>query len=99
MKISRQERWGGLPFPSPGDLPDPDVEPGSPALQAGSCPSEPPGKPLTHSNRSVKHELTKEGIRQAECGHIRKIQGMLTQNERFSQVNSWTELGEMSRMI
>ena len=39
----------GLPFPSPGDLPDPGLEPESPALQADSLPSEPPGKPLTPS--------------------------------------------------
>ena len=37
--------WSGLPFPSPGDLPDPRIEPGSPALQADSLPSESPGKP------------------------------------------------------
>ena len=43
--ISRQEYWSGLPFPSPGDLPDPGIEPSSPALQADSLPSEPPGKP------------------------------------------------------
>ena len=35
----------GLPFPSPGDLPNPGIEPGSPTLQADSLPSEPPGKP------------------------------------------------------
>ena len=35
-----------MPFPSPGDLPDPGIEPGSPALQANALPSEPPGKPL-----------------------------------------------------
>ena len=35
----------GLPFPSPGDLPDPGIEPGSPTLRADSLPSEPPGKP------------------------------------------------------
>ena len=34
MEFSRQRYWGGLPFPSPGDLPDPGIEPGSPALQA-----------------------------------------------------------------
>ena len=34
MEFSRQENWSGLPFPSPGDLPDPGIEPGSPALQA-----------------------------------------------------------------
>ena len=36
----RQEYWSGLPFPSPGDLPDPGIEPGSPALQADSLPTE-----------------------------------------------------------
>ena len=45
MGFSRQEYWSGLLFPSPGDLPDPGIEPGSPALQADSLPSEPPGKP------------------------------------------------------
>ena len=44
MGFSRQECWSGLPFPSPGDLPDPGIEPRSPALQADALPSEPPGK-------------------------------------------------------
>ena len=44
MEFSRQEYWSGLPFPSPGDFPDPGIESGSPALQADSLPSEPPGK-------------------------------------------------------
>ena len=44
MGCSRQEYWNGLPFPSPGDLPDPGVEPRSPALQADSSPCELPGK-------------------------------------------------------
>ena len=39
MGFSRQEYWSGLPFPSPGDLPDPESEPGSPALQADALPS------------------------------------------------------------
>ena len=39
MGVSRQEYWSGLPFPSPGDLPEPGMEPGSPALQASSLPS------------------------------------------------------------
>ena len=46
MEFSRQEYWSGLPFPSPGDLPNPGTESGSPALQADSSLSEPPGKPL-----------------------------------------------------
>ena len=44
MGFSRQESWNGLPFPSPGDLPDTGIEPVSPALQADSLPTEPPGK-------------------------------------------------------
>ena len=40
MGFSRQEYWSGLPFPSPGDLPDPGIEPGSPAFQAYSLTSE-----------------------------------------------------------
>ena len=45
VEFSRKEYWSGLPFPSPGDLPNPGIEPGSPALQADALPSEPPGKP------------------------------------------------------
>ena len=45
MGFSRQEYWSGLPFPSPGHLPDPGIEPRSPALQADALTSEPPGKP------------------------------------------------------
>ena len=44
MGFSRQEYWSGLPFPSPGELPDPGIEPRSPALQADALTSEPPGK-------------------------------------------------------
>ena len=45
MGFSRQECWSGLPFPSPGDLSNPGIEPRSPALRADALPSEPPGKP------------------------------------------------------
>ena len=44
MEFSRREYWSGLPFPSPGGLPDPGIKPGSPTLQADALPSEPPGK-------------------------------------------------------
>ena len=50
MEFSRQEYWSGLPFLPPGDLPDPGIKPGSPALQADTLPSERPGK-LDLSNR------------------------------------------------
>ena len=45
VECPRQEYWNGLPFPSPGDLPDPGIEPMSPALQADAKTSEPPGEP------------------------------------------------------
>ena len=55
MGFSRQEYWSGLPFPSPGDLPNPGIEPGSPALEADALTSEPPGKPCNkfHSVKGV----------------------------------------------
>ena len=49
LGFSRQEHWSGLPLPSPGDLPNPGIEPGSPALQADALPSEPQGKPHMHT--------------------------------------------------
>ena len=57
MEFSRQEYWSGLPFPSPGDLPDPGINPEikseSPVLQADSLSSESPGKPISHVKRKV----------------------------------------------
>ena len=47
MGFSRQEYWSGLPFPSPGDLPDPGIEPRSPTLQADALTSAPPGNLFT----------------------------------------------------
>ena len=46
MGFFRQEYWNGLPFPSPGNLPNPGIESASPALQSDSLPPEPPGKPV-----------------------------------------------------
>ena len=53
IKLSQQEYWCGLPFPSPGYLLNPGIEPGSPALQADFLPSEPSRKPLVHISRFV----------------------------------------------
>jgi len=52
MPSSIPEYWSGLPFPSPGDLPDPGIESRSPALQADALPSEPPGKSKSASKRT-----------------------------------------------
>ena len=49
MGFSRQEYWSGLPFPSPGGLPNPGIKPGSPALQTDALPSEPQGKSINYS--------------------------------------------------
>ena len=53
MEFSRPEYWSGQPFPSTVDLPNPGVEPRSPALQADSLPAEPPGKPKNTKNTGV----------------------------------------------
>ena len=54
-EFSRQEYWSGLPCPPPGDLPNPQIEPRSPALQADSFPSEPPGEPKNIGVGSLSH--------------------------------------------
>ena len=61
MGFSRQEYWSGLPFPSPGDLPDPRIKPGSPALQTGALPSEPSGTKLRRAETKRKKEFNLEG--------------------------------------
>ena len=65
MGFSRQEYWSGLPFPPPGDLPDPGIEPGSPALQPDSLLSEPPGK------QTLKMETP-------QFGSVQSLQSCLT---------------------
>ena len=62
MEFSRQEYWSGLPFFSPGDLPNPGIKPRSPALQADPLPSEPPGKSWDESiSRAVIKKYHKLG--------------------------------------
>ena len=56
MGISWQEYWRGLPFTSPGDLPDPGIESGSPPLQAEALPSEPPGSPCPQGKVQMGQE-------------------------------------------
>ena len=62
MEFSRQEYWSRLPFSSPGGLSDPEIKPGSPALQADSLLSEQTGK-LQKGNRSVEGQLSTLGTR------------------------------------
>ena len=69
-EFSRQESWSRLPFPSPGDLPDPGIEPVTPALQADSLPTELPGKlqlkkKKNGSQRREKHGKAEGGVTQS----------------------------------
>ena len=59
MEFFRQGYWSGLPFPSPGDLPDPGIEPGSQALQADALPSEPEGN-LRYADTTLMAESEEE---------------------------------------
>ena len=59
MGFSRQEYWSGLPFPSPGDLPNPGIEPSSPALQTDALLSEPLEKPVAESEEELRSLLVK----------------------------------------
>ena len=58
MRFSRQEYWSGLPRPVPGDLPNPGIEPRSPALQTHSLLSQPPGKPFYLEKQCVKYPVS-----------------------------------------
>ena len=78
MEFSRQEYWSGLPFPSPGDLPNPGIEPRSPTLQVDALPSEPPGKPmerLTYSQiclttRNIPQKLVSPPTTHTPCPDV-----------------------------
>ena len=75
MGFSRQEYWGGLPFPSPGGLPDPGIEPRSPALQADSLSSEPLGSiPIFHGDWKCQN---------CECSKISRAVGQHVFHDRL----------------
>ena len=61
LGFSRQECWSGLPFPSPGHLPDPGIKPRSPILRADALPSEPPGKPTPWTSPRAQIEVILSG--------------------------------------
>ena len=72
MEFSRQEYWGGLPFPSPGILPNPGIEPGSPSLQANFLPSVLPGKPQSHQKTILFQTSRSRGLKLAISWNNRK---------------------------
>ena len=67
MEFSRPEDWSGSPFPSPGDLPNPGVEPRSPALQVDYLPTEPQGKPKLVINALLNDRDTSEFSERGKC--------------------------------
>ena len=71
--FSRQEYWSGLSCPPPGDLPNPGIEPRSPAVQAGSLPAEPPWKPYSGANGNLLHE---------DLCHMLHLLGLLLHSSR-----------------
>ena len=74
VEFFRQEYWSGLPFPSPGDLPDPGVEPGSPALRADALPSEPPGSNMCPCiGRQILNHWTNREVSWLFCFVVFKI--------------------------
>ena len=70
MGFSRQQYWSALPFPSPGDLPDPGIEPGSPTLQADTLPSEPPAVNPLYTFSKVNFLI----LYQEKCSSVLTIQ-------------------------
>ena len=58
MELSMQENWSGLPFPSPGDIPNPGIEPRSPALQVDTLPPEPLGNPHLKKKKKKNGQKT-----------------------------------------
>ena len=76
MGFSRQEYWSGLPFPSPGDLPDPGIEPGSPSFQADALTSELLGKPIF---RCIWYLIyNKHGFFLGKCNENQNKEGKVT---------------------
>ena len=84
MGFSRQEYWSGLPFPSPGDLPDPGIEAKSPALQADALPSELPGKALLITNLEETVENKYRKLFNGERGKFHKFYTRAVQWKYYS---------------
>ena len=73
MGFSRQKYWTGLPFPSPGDLPDPGIEPWSPTLQADFFISEPPGKAFPGKNTRVSCHFLLQCMKVKSLSHVQLL--------------------------
>ena len=108
MGFFRQEYQSGLPFPSPGGLPDPGMEPVSPALQVDSLPAKPSGKPLAvlRGLICVKDEPVLQGVgldMQEKSALICKTCQLLwckyVQQQGFQAINATSLVMELGREI
>ena len=94
MGFFRQEYWSGLPFPSPGDLPDPGIEARSPTLQADALTSAPPGKPLKYKNTVSQKTSYRDTELLCSVPFIKKgmvgtrIYGILAKRPKSTRLNS-----------
>ena len=105
MGFSSQEYWGGLPFPSPEDLPNPGIEPGFPALQADALPTEPPGKLKRREAKGREEERhahlnaefqriarrDKKGFLSDQCKEIEGNNGMGKTSDLFKKIRDSRE--------
>ena len=85
MEFSRPEYLSGWLFPSPGDLPNPGIKPRSPALQADSLPSEPPGKPTPDLRVPVKFVLKNHLAQEPGSWHSLPSPGAVTGSKEFTR--------------
>ena len=106
MRFSRQEYGGGSLFPTPGDLPDPRIEPGSPTLQADSLPPKPLGKPWSGNQDPTcctvqpKSKKRKRINRTKSKGHFKKLLCRSNQKRRKKkfEARTWDPLPECSQV-
>ena len=94
MEFSRKEYWSGLPFPSPWDLPNPGIKSGSPALQADSLPSEPPGKP--NKKQTISNCLLNEWNHLTLLGEIKAWRMCFTCAVSFDLHKSYLKINMMN---
>ena len=95
MGFPGQEYWNGLPFPFPGDLPNPGIEPRSPTLQADSLPAEPPGKFKDHKLLGNQSSLGKPEAKEVTNSQRKKLTNSGTVLESLRK-SSWVLTNQAS---
>ena len=100
-RFSRQGYWSGLPCPLPGDLPDPGIEPRSPALQEDSLPSEPPGKPkkLVHKCIRTSNSPYRNSLAVQWLGlHTFTVEGLISITDWGTKILQTVQLGQKKKI-